>query len=473
MTEVGLGLVPLLALIGSVILTASLFSGIVERTGFPQVAFFLLLGLLLGPHALGIIDLPLHSPTLEVISTLALLLVLFTDAVSLDVAGARRSVRIAAILLGPGTLLAALINTVAARFLLDWSWPNAAIIGAALASTDPVLLRSVLRHPGLPRPVRSALRIEAGMNDALLLPIVVLAIIALGTVAGTDINRRLLGLFLLGPVLGLFCGWLAIRLLMLVRTRWSVRRDYESLYALGIALTAYTLAEAVGGSGYLAAFAAGLIIALMDVELCDCFHDYGEATAEMMLLLTFVAFGASLIWFRLDVLTAGTVIFVVIALLSRSAVLAPSLAGSALSPTERRLLVWLGPRGLSSLLLVMLAVMADVERADQMFAIASVAVLASLVLHGGSILWLTQKRFGAPAADRVSGQPGAGVTVEQLNEWRVSSKPHVLVDARAERSWETDRRIADDAVRLNPDEPLRSARELGLSHHATLVVYCA
>ena len=473
MTEVGLGLVPLLALVGSVILTASLFSGIVERTGFPQVAFFLLLGLLLGPHALGIIELPLHSPTLEVISTLALLLVLFTDAVSLDVAGARRSVRIAAILLGPGTFLAALINTVAARFLLDWSWPNAAIIGAALASTDPVLLRSVLRHPGLPRPVRSALRIEAGMNDALLLPIVVLAIIALDTAAGADVSRRLLGLFLLGPVLGLLCGWLAIRLLMLVRTRWSIRRDYESLYALGIALTAYTLAEAVGGSGYLAAFAAGLIIALMDVELCDCFHDYGEATAEMMLLLTFVAFGASLIWFRLDVLTVGTVIFVVIALLSRSAVLAPSLAGSPLSSSERRLLVWLGPRGLSSLLLVMLAVIAHVDRADQMFAIASVAVLASLVLHGGTILWLTQRRFGAHTPQRVSGNPGAGVTLEQLSDWRVRGVPHVLVDARAERSWEMDRRIADDAVRLNPDEPLRSARELGLSQHSTLVVYCA
>src|SRR5688500_12798360 len=91
MNDVGLALIPLLALVGSVILTASLFSGIVERTGFPQVAFFLILGLLLGPHAAGIIDLPLHSPTLEVISTLALALVLFTDAVSLDIGAMRRS----------------------------------------------------------------------------------------------------------------------------------------------------------------------------------------------------------------------------------------------------------------------------------------------------------------------------------------------------------------------------------------------
>jgi sodium/hydrogen antiporter len=477
MTEVGIGLVPLLALVGSVILTASLFSGIVERTGFPQVAFFLLLGLVLGPHALGIIDLPLHSPTLEVISTLALLLVLFTDAVSLDVGGARRSARIAAIVLGPGTVLSALINTLAARFLLDWSWAHSAMIGAALASTDPVLLRSLLRHPRLPRAVRSALRIEAGMNDAVLLPIIALAIVSLGNAAGLEVTRRLLGLFLLGPGLGLLCGWVAIRLLMLVRARWSVRRDYESLYALGIALTAFTLAEAVGGSGYLAAFAAGLIIAFMDVELCDCFHDYGEATAEMMLLLTFVAFGASLIWSGLDIVNAATLAFVAITLVSRTAVLVPSLAGSTLTASERRLVAWLGPRGLSSLLLVMLAVIARVDGAEQMFAVASLAVLASLLLHGGGILWLTQTRFArqesAPGAASPLNAGGEGVTVEQLNEWGAHGIPHVLVDARAERSWESDRRMAADAVRLHPDEPVRSARELGLSQHSTLIVYCA
>ena len=74
-----------------------------------------------------------------------------------------------------------------------------------------------------------------------------------------------------------------------MRDRIGVRRDYESLYALGIAFTAFALAERVGGSGFLAAFAAGLVIAAQDLELCDCFLEYGEATAEMFLLLTFVA----------------------------------------------------------------------------------------------------------------------------------------------------------------------------------------
>lgn len=463
-------LIPLLALVGAVILLSSLLSGLVERTGFPQVAVFLILGVLVGPHALGLVDLPIDSHTLEVISTLALVLVLFVDAVSLDIAGTRKSARIAAILLGPGTLFAAVINTIAAHYLLHWSWPHAAIIGSALASTDPVLLRSVLRNPRLPRNVRNALRIEAGMNDAVLLPIVAIAIMMINREVGGSTATKLAGLFVLGPGLGALTGAVGIRILMYVRARFGVRRDYESLYALGLALAAFTVAEAVGGSGFLAAFAAGLVIAIMDVELCDCFHDYGEATAEMLLLLTFVAFGAALIWSGFDVINTRTFAFGVITLVSRAFVLLPALAGTSLPSNERRLLAALGPRGLSSLLLVMLAVFARVNGADEIFAVTSLAVLMSIVLHGGGILWLTQARLAPEVSDAPHGE---GITIQQLQEWRAHEHPHVLVDARAARSWEADTRIADDAVRMNPDEPVRSARELGLSQHATIVVYCA
>jgi sodium/hydrogen antiporter len=474
MVETGLSLVPLLALVGAVIIMASLFSGVVERTGFPQVALFLLLGLVLGPQALGIIDLPLESHTLEVIATLALLLVLFTDAVSLDIGAMRRHFRTAAIVVGPGTLLAAVLNTVAAHLLLKWSWPHSAIVGAALASTDPVLLRSLLRHPRLPRSVRSALRIEAGSNDAVLLPIVVIAGAALVDATGPEISRRLVGLFLLGPALGAAVGAIAISVMVRVRKRFSVRRDYESLYALGVALVAFTVAESVGGSGFLAAFAAGLVIALMDVELCDCFHDYGEATAEMMLLLTFVAFGTSLIWTGIEVVHWRTLVFVIVTLVTRTAVLLPALAGTSLTRSERHLIAWLGPRGLSSLLLVMLAVIARVPGAEQLFAVTSLGVLISIVAHGGGILWLTQRTLGESAPpDLVVGEKVEGVTVAQLEQWRSDNTPHVLVDARAERSWEADRRIAEGAVRMDPDQPVRSARELGLSQHGTVVVYCA
>jgi NhaP-type Na+/H+ or K+/H+ antiporter len=299
-----------LALIGIVILVASLLSGLVERTGLPQVAIFLLLGAVLGPAGLNLVRLTLESPTLRWIATLGLVLVLFTDAIALDLSAIRRPKRLLLTILGPATLLPAIVIGLAAWLLLGLQPLYAAIIGAALASTDPVMLRSLVRHSSLPPPAREALRIEGGINDVILLPIVVLSILALSptTDSSAELGRHVVGLLLLGPGLGALVGYVAITLLERVRGRVGVRRDYESLYALGVAFTAYAAAEAVGGSGFLSAFAAGVVIAVLDVELCDCFLDYGQATAEMFLLFTFVAFGAALIWMGVKAISTLTLL---------------------------------------------------------------------------------------------------------------------------------------------------------------------
>ncbi|MGH7286422.1 MAG: cation:proton antiporter, partial [Myxococcota bacterium] len=135
-----------LALVGIVIVVAALLSGLVERSGVPQVAIFLALGAALGPAGLGALDVELGSPLLQAVSTLSLALILFTDALGLDRKDLRTHSRLALRLLGPGTLLSAALFGV-----LAWKWlglpaPSAAILGAALASTDPVLLKGLLRR---------------------------------------------------------------------------------------------------------------------------------------------------------------------------------------------------------------------------------------------------------------------------------------------------------------------------------------
>jgi sodium/hydrogen antiporter len=488
-----------LALIGIVVLVSSLLSGWVDRTGLPQVAIFLLLGLVLGPWGLGLLDLTLRSTPLQVISTLALVLVLFSDAIGVDIGEARRNRRLALFVLGPGTLIPALLISSAAWFLLGLSIPAALVLGAALASTDPVLLRSLVRRPELPSDARIALRLESGMNDVVLLPIVVLSILALQIQAGAasaGIGRRLLGLFVLGPLLGALIGWTAITLLEQIRRRVGVRRDYESLYALGVAFTAYAAAEAVGGSGFLAAFTAGLIIASLDIELCDCFFDYGEASAEMFLLLTFVAFGASLIWTGLNAIDWRTLTFAVLALVMRTVVLLPVLKHAGISDASRRLIAWFGPRGLSTLLLVLLAVFAGAPEAERLFTVACLVVLLSVVVHGGGIAILLRRRGDAvapppmPSARRpastlpvLESSPQASVvgaadvperiTIRELRDLWAHGEPVRLVDVRTDRTYRADGLRARGAVRLPPDDAVHTARQLGLEQHATLVVYCA
>ena len=487
------------ALIGGVIIVAGLLSGIVERTGLPQLAVFLALGAALGPLGLGLVDIRLDDPLFRAVATLGLVLVLFTDAVGVDVPEVRRQRRLALLVLGPGTLLVAGLIAVAGRVLLGLEWPSAVILGAALASTDPVLMRGLLRRPDVPAPARIALRIESGLNDAVLLPIVLIAMAVLRP-AGAETGgggRLALELFLLGPGVGVAIGLAGVAMLDLVRRRIGMRRDYESLYALGIAFTAFAGAEAVHGSGFLAAFAAGLTVAAFDAELCDCFLDYGEATAEVFLLFTFVALGSSLIWEGLKGVSVGVLVFAVIALLARTVVLSVALVRERLDRNSRRLIVWFGPRGLSSLLLVLLAVFAGVPGSERLFAVTALVVLVSVVLHGGSLMLVGQGGLGgggagtatapepaarglpiaefatapAPPTDAVADRER--MTLAELRHLEDAGEPVVLVDVRKDRAWNESDIQARGAVRLPPDRARERAAELALPRHAWLVAYCA
>jgi NhaP-type Na+/H+ or K+/H+ antiporter/rhodanese-related sulfurtransferase len=489
-------LVLALALVGAVILIAALLSGLVERSGVPQVGIFLALGAALGPAGLGTLDVPLDSPLLQAVSTLSLALILFTDALAIDRRELRANAALALRLLGPGTLLSAALFAALAIALLDLAPASAAILGAALASTDPVLLKGLLRRPDL-GPARPGLRLESGLNDVVLLPIVLVAMALLPSshtaLDGAAGARLALDLFLLGPGAGVAVGLIAIATLDLVRRRIGVRRDYESLYSLGVCFAAYAAAESVHGSGFLAAFAAGLTIAAFDVELCDCFREYGETTAELALLLTFVLLGASLIWSGLSGVDLRMLAFAALVLAGRPLVYALALAGAPLDRRSRMLMAWFGPRGLSTLLLVLLPVFAGAEGAETLFRVACLVVLLSVLVHGGALVFMGPAAAPAPAASPIAPllalaqpQPAAsgpaaylelpdasdGIGVAEVKALLEVGAPVRVADVRRETEWEQAQEWAAGAVRLAPDRPADDALRAGLPRDAWIVLYC-
>jgi len=310
-------------------------------------------------------------------------------------------------------------------------------------------------------------------------------------------------------------GLVAVAALDLIRKRLGVRRDYESLYSLGVAFTAFAAAEMVHGSGFLAAFAAGITIAALDVELCDCFVEYGAVTAEMFLLFTFVLLGRSLIWSGFAVISVPTLLFTAIAVLIRTPVYLLSLLGSNVHPRGRLLIAWFGPRGLSSLLLILLPVFAGVPGSDQLFAICSLVVLVSVVVHGGSPMLLARfarrraLREGAmtnvppgfttqelhsiakspalanPESEDVlsTSKPAAAafeteiasqtISIDELKRLWQANEPVTILDVRTERSLEDSDTQAKGTVRLAPDDVVHEARKLGLDPEAWLIAYCA
>jgi sodium/hydrogen antiporter len=513
-----------LAIIGIVIIVSALLSGLIERSGLPQVAVFLALGAALGHYGLRVLNIDLDSGALRVVATLSLALVLFTDAVSLNVAEVKRRGGLALRLLGPGTMLTAALIALAGWGLLGLPAPGAAILGAALASSDPVLLRGLLRRRDIPADARHALHLESGLNDVVLLPVVIISMAFLSrgsSAASADFVKLGLDLFVLGPGAGVLIGLVGVAALDLIRRRIGVRRDYESLYSLGVAFAAFAAAEAVHGSGFLAAFAAGMTIAALDVELCDCFIEYGGVTAELLLLFTFVLLGSYVIWTGLTVINGATLLFTAITVLIRTPVYLLSLIRSNVDMRGRLLIAWFGPRGLSSLLLVLLPVFAGLPGAERLFAICSLVVLVSVVVHGGSPMLLAQiarkrarregariaqgepretqheplishgdstmapeDREGGPSNDATaSRRPEAADNVARVGSQKISldelrllwqaEEPVTILDSRTERSIEESDLQARGAVRMPPDHVAERARELGLEREAWLIVYCA
>jgi NhaP-type Na+/H+ or K+/H+ antiporter len=460
----------LLGLLGIVIILSALASGYFERAGISLVLLFLIVGLLAGPYGVGFVNFELDSPLIQLVAIVSLTMVLFSDAVLVSPAQLRAHVGLAVLVLGPGTLLVASIIAIAAWQLLGFSPAGSAMVGAALASTDMVLLRSVLRNPRVPAPVRQALRLESGMNDAVLVPIILIAI-ALVTADATSVSfiaTVLARLLLLAPAAGILIGLLCVLSLERVRKRFGMRRDYESLYAIGVAFTAFAVGEALHASGYVAAFTAGIAIAIRDVELCDCFHDYGEATAEAALLLTFVALGSSVIWVGLPDIDPVHVLFVLIALAARPLVLLLVLRPARLTPRDLRLIAWFGPRGLNSLLLILLPTFAGVPEARELFAVCSLVVIASVLLHGRSPALLAREG----AVKHSLRVDALRITLDQLKELRTRGEQVHILDVRTEGTYHADGRIAEGAMRVNPNHTVKEVLRLGLPRDAWLALYC-
>jgi NhaP-type Na+/H+ or K+/H+ antiporter len=204
-----------------------------------------------------------------------------------------------------------------------------------------------------------------------------------------------------------------------------------------------------------------------------------------------VIFGSSLIWSGFSDINAPTIIFVAFALLIRVPVYMISLLGSKVDRRGRLLIAWFGPTGLSSLLLILLAVFAGLPGSDRLFAICSLIVLLSIVLHGASPMLLA--RFGgkgkpqeAPATPEIVRESRSlsvvdspspvgtqSISLEEMDGLQKAGDEIITIDARTERSRDTSDSQAQGSVRLVPENVVLQARQLNLPKEAWLIVYCA
>lgn len=477
------------ALIAVVLTAAALVAGIVVRAPLSFPMLFFGLGIALGQGVLGIVTITPHTPALTAVATLSLALVLFLDAVNLQVDELRRDWRIPVLSLGPGTLLTLAGVALAAHFLLRTSVVNSLLLGAVLASTDPIVLRDVVRNERIPRSIRRALSVEAGMNDVVVLPIV-LVLIAIGQGAShgpLGWIGFLARLLLVSPLVGMIVGGVGAWLMGRADARFSVPREYQALYGLGLVLAAYSAAQAAGGDGFLAAFFAGLAVAIFDVTLCDCFLDYGEVTAEMAMLLAFLLFGAALgpLFGAVSLISALALAVVTIGIV-RPVVMGLLLRRARMSFAARAFIGWFGPRGLSALLLALLVVEANAPDAIRLLTDAGVVVAVSVVAHGISATPLSNwyvSRISSPRETAPEEREGTAaglftsdadeiprVTVPELANQLASANPPVVLDVRTRAQHDADTAQIPGSVRVLPDHIREWAATA--NRNRAVVAYC-
>ena len=476
------------ALMAAILTASALLAGIVERAPVSFPMLFLGLGFLIGPRGIELVDVGIHDPALEVVATTTLALVLFLDAVNLEAARERHEWLIPALSLGPGTLLIVLMVAGSAILLLDVSPVIAFLLGAILSSTDPVVLRDVVRDKRLPGSVRQALKIEAGTNDVIVLPLL-LVLIAIGNseLGGAGDWLAFAGkLLVLGPLVGFGVGAVGSSLMARADAYFGIRREYQALYGVGLVLAAYAAGVGVGGDGFLAAFAAGFAVTILDRELCDCFLEFGEAAAEMLMLTAFVMFGVVLSksWGTLEfpqtIAFAALTIFV-IRPLAIGGVL--SLRAARLSRSAQAFIAWFGPRGLNSLLFALLVVLADVPGSELLFAAAGLVVAVSVVAHGASATPLVN-RYARKLASETFAEEREGsatglfvtsaeeverISVEELHTLLEDPEAPVVLDVRSRSQYARDEGQIPGSVRLMADE----VSSWTIEHPGRLVVpYC-
>jgi sodium/hydrogen antiporter len=274
----------------------------------------------------------------------------------------------------------------AAKLLFsELSWAEAFLLGAVLSATDPVVTSAVVTSQRVPSAVRHALNLESGLNDGLALPFVLFFIILAspGADSGTE-AARLLGEAAFGAFIGVVLGQAAGRLTHHLPGGGIVRR-YEGIYALGVGLFAYGIADVTFGNGLIAAFVCGISLGVAEHDIADDFVVFSENVSSILQVLTFFAFGALIVATGYHGSIPLLIAFIAFTLLiARPVAIALAFIRVDLPRPHRAFIGWFGPKGVAGILFADLVLTSDIGQNETIFEVAAFVILASIVIHGAT-----------------------------------------------------------------------------------------
>jgi NhaP-type Na+/H+ or K+/H+ antiporter len=379
-----------IAIVALLVAGYGLLAMLLARYSVSAAFSFTVIGAIIGGAGLGLVVDPLETTQVSLLVEITLALVLFADASSVDLRKLTHDAGAVVRLLLIGLPLTLIGGTVLALgFFPEVSFGIALLIAATLAPTDAALGQAVITDRSLPARIRRILNVESGLNDGIAAPIVAVAIaiaIAVGSQASPSLLDAILELVLaavVGAVVGFIGGWLLVRADAL---RWTSPAS-RMISVLAMTLAAYFLAVGLGGSGFVAAFVAGLAFKAGTRRGAESAVRFTEALGALLSITVWLIFGLVVVAEHLiGGFEVAVVLYAVLSLtLIRMVPVALALYGERFQRATVGFIGWFGPRGLASIVFLLLGLESLREAGvptGPLPAVVAWTVLLSIVLHG-------------------------------------------------------------------------------------------
>ncbi len=377
------------ALLTAFALVYSLVAGRIERTSITGPMVFIAFGFLVGPLGVGWLGPDVTSRELRILADLTLALVLYIDAANADTSVLRTSIKIPGrmLIFGlPGTI--ALGIAFGLLLFEQLGFFEVAILATMLAATDAALGKGVVTNKAVPARIREGLNAESGLNDGICVPIL-LVFIALAEASGLETDSAALALRLVATEIGIgLAVGVGVTLAGVGLTRWCWQRGWITevwiqLPVIMLALTCFALAQTLHGSGYIAAFTGGLLFGFLAKQDTHKLVLPAEATGEMLAMLTWIVFGTAVIGQMYEYITWQVLVYALLSLtVIRMLPIFLSLTGTGENTDSKLFLAWFGPRGLASIVFVIIVLNSKVAGAELMAVVVTLTVFFSAFAHG-------------------------------------------------------------------------------------------
>ena len=398
-----------LALVALFAFVYSVCVGRLERTPINGAVVYLFFGVVAGPIGLGLLDLHIGSEALRSVAELTLALVLFMDASNANLPVLRRMFHLPQRLLLIGLPLTILLGVGAGSLLFPGlALIEVAILATMLAPTDAALGKAVVTNPVVPADTREALNVESGLNDGICVPIL-FTFLALASETGAQGSTAALALRLvaeeigIGLASGVGLSVVGAWLLRMASERGWIAGPWQGITVVALSFACFGTAQFLGGSGFIACFTGGLTFGALAKEHKQAVLEGAEGTGEAFSLVTWVIFGAAVVWQHPGSFDWRVGVYAILSLtVVRMLPVFVSVLGLGLRTDAKLFTGWFGPRGLASIVFLVIVADEKLPGSDIIVATTVATVVLSILAHGISANPLAT-RFGARAKRESSG----------------------------------------------------------------------